>query len=447
MKKTLIFLMLLNATCTMAQSNMIDGVVWVVGENSILKSEIEEMIMNAKYEGSTINGDPNCIVPEQIAVQKLFLHQASLDSITTAEGQVETSVNQKINYWITQIGSQEKLEEYFNKNISEIREELRNSTRDQYIIQQVQNKLVGDQKISPTEVRKFYNSLKEDSIPSVPATVEVQILKLEPLVTEVDKEATKNSLRELAERVNSGKADFTMLARLYSEDEGTASQGGDLGFFGKGMMEAEFSNVAFALQEAGKVSRVVETIYGFHIIQLVERKGDRVHCRHILMRPKVSSALKQETINRLDSISELIKTHKITFEQSVARYSSDKETRMNGGLMANQNSGSPKLEYQQLPSEIAKVVSELNNGEVSKPFTMIDRQLGKEVFTIIKVKDKLPSHKANLTDDYQQIKQFCESVKSEEIIQNWIKNKIKETYVHISPEWRNCKFEFEGWIK
>lgn len=315
------------------------------------------------------------------------------------------------------------------------------------IVQEVQQKIVGNNKTSPSEVRKFYENLKQDSIPTLPATVEVQVIRLEPHITESEKEAVKNHLRDLAERVNKGNADFTMLARLYSEDEGTAKQGGELGFFGRGMMEPEFSNVAFDLQEPGKVSRVVETVYGYHIIQLVEKKGDRINCRHILMRPKVSTDVRNNTLARLDSIAFVIKNNNLTFEQAAAQFSADKNTRLNGGLMSNPNTASARFEYQNLPSEIAKEVYNMQKGEVSKPFAMIDTQLGKEVYVIVKVKDKLDAHKANLTDDYQVIKRYFENIKSEEIIDNWVKNKIKETYVYISPELRDCKFKYNGWIK
>ena len=448
MKKFLVILLCTTAFSVNAQHNLIDGVVWIVGENAILKSEIEDQLQRAHYDGITIKGDVYCAIPEQIAIQKLFLHQATLDSIYANDGQVEMQVNIRINEMLSQIGSKEKMEEYFApKTMNDIKDELRTMYRDHMVTQQVQQKLVGEQKTSPSEVRKFYNSLPPDSIPTVPATVEVQIIKIEPAISETEKEATKERLREFAERVNSGKADFTMLARLYSEDDASARQGGDLGFFGRGVMGPEFSNVAFALTEAGKVSRVVETEYGYHIIQLVEKRGDRIQCRHILMRPKVDADVKQLTLNRLDSISALITKKKITFEQAVALFSTDKDTRMSSGLMSNQNSGSAKFEYQDLPPEIAKKVYDMQAGEITEPFAMLDARVGHEVYVIVKVKNKLPNHKANLTDDYQELKRFCEAVNSEKIIQDWIKTKIKETYIYIMPEWQNCQFKFDGWIK
>lgn len=435
------------ATAAEAQRKLVDGVVWIVGDNSILQSEVEEQRIMAQYNGVRLDGNANCVIPEQIAVQQLFLHQAILDSIEPNESQITTRANMQLSQYIAQIGSTEKLEEYFKKSVNEIREELFEVIKNQTIVQEVQAKIVGNQRLTPSEVRKFFEKLPADSIPMMPTTVEVEVLRLDPLITEADREAVKNQLRELAERVNKEGTDFTMLARLYSEDEGTAQQGGNLGFFSKGMMEPEFSNAAFALTEEGKVSRVIETVYGYHIIQLVEKKGDRINCRHILMRPKVSAANKQTTINRLDSIATLISDSKLRFEEAVALFSSDKDTRLNGGLMSNPMDGSTRFEYQALPAEIAKTVYSMQKGEISQPFTMIDQKLGKEVYVIVRLKDRVDAHKANLKDDYQTIKQYCENLKREETIQNWIKNKIKETYVYIAPEWRDCKFEFDGWIK
>ena len=343
--KRLIVIVIFLSSIVISAKQPIDGIVWIVGENSILKSEIEEQRQIAQYNGTKFDtGNANCIIAEQIAIQQLFLHQATLDSIYVNEGQVSTRVNMQINQYIAEIGSQEKLEEYFKKSLNEIREEMFEAIKRQMIIQEVQQKIVGNSKISLSEVRKFYNGLKQDSIPTMPATVEVQVVRLEPQINEEDKEAMKERLRELAERVNKGNADFTMLARLYSEDEATAKQGGDLGFFGRGMMEPEFSNIAFDLQEVGKVSRVVETVYGYHIIQLVERKGDRINCRHILMRPKVSNSVKTATLARLDSIANEIKNNRLTFEETATNFSSDKNTKFNGGLMSNANNGSTRFE-------------------------------------------------------------------------------------------------------
>lgn len=448
MKKFLIFsVLVLQMSSLYSQSNMVDGVVWIIGDQAIFKSEVEEQRIRLQMEGSRIEGNPYCIIPEQLAIQKLFLHQAKIDSVVVNEGQVESQVNMRVNDFLSKIGSKEKLEEYYGKPLNEIKEDMRTIMREQMAIQEVQQKISSAIKVTPSDVRLFYNSLPEDSIPVIPASVEVQILTLEPAISLAEREATKERLREFAERVNSGNADFSVLARLYSDDTESAKLGGDLGFFGRGVMVPEFTNVAFGLQEVGKVSRVVETEFGYHIIQLVERRNDRVRCRHILLRPRVSSEVKIETFDRLDSINNLIRTSKLVFEQAVTIYSSDKNTRLNSGLMSNPNTSASRFEYQDLPPEIAKQVYSMKVGDISEPFTMIDQTLGREVYAVVKLKSKLDNHKANMTDDYQALKAFCENVKRNEVLEKWIADKIKETYIYIDPLWQDCDFQFQGWIK
>ena len=334
------------ATSSMAQDNIIDEVIWVVGEEAILRSEVEDERLRAQYEGQPIAGDPYCVIPEQLAIQKLYLHQAELDSIEANESSVSSQVDMRMNYYISQIGSKEKLEEYFRKPSSEIREEMMESVRNQMIIQQMQSKLTENIQPTPAEVRRYFNTLTGDSLPMVPAQVEVQVLSFEPPVPVEETERIKNQLREFTERVMSGSADFSMLARLYSEDTESAKRGGELGFVGKGQLVSAFADVAFNLTDPNRVSRVVETEYGYHIIQLIERKGDRINCRHILLKPRVSYQDKQNAITRLDSIRDLIMTDTLSFEHAVARFSEDKTTVMSGGLMTNPNNGTSKFEYQ-----------------------------------------------------------------------------------------------------
>lgn len=430
-----------------AQNNMIDGVVWIVGDEVILKSEVEEQRIRMQYEGTRMQGDPYCLIPEQIAIQKLFLHQAKIDSIVVSESMVYSQVEARMNYFISEIGSKEKMEEYFKKSATQIREDLYTVTKEQMIVQQMQQKLTGDVKLTPNEVRKMYEQMDADSIPIVPETVEVQILTIEPPIKQTEIDRVKSQLREFTERVNSGSTDFSLLARLYSEDKESALRGGELGFAGRGRFVPEFAAAAFALQEPGKISRVVETEFGYHIIQLIEKRDDRVNCRHILLKPRVSIEEKQQAMKQLDSIVNVIRNGELTFESATLKFSADKDSRMNGGLMPNQYTGSSKFEYQSLPSEIAKVAYKLNAGEISEPFAMMDTKLGREVYAIIKVKTKVKSHKANLVDDYQELKSFLEAKRGQEILQEWITKKQKETYIQIDEEWKNCNFKHEGWIK
>ena len=425
---------------------VIDEVVWVVGDEAILRSEVEEERLRAQYEGQQIKGDPYCVIPEQMAVQKLFLHQAELDSVEANESSVSHQVDMRLNYYINQIGSKEKMEEYFRKPSSEIREEMMVMVRNQMIIQQMQQKLTSSIKPTPAEIRRYYNALPADSIPMMPAQVEVQILSFEPPVPVEETERVKQRLREFTERIQNGTADFSMLARLYSEDTESAKRGGELGFVGKGQLVPEFAEVAFNLSDPKRISRVVQTEYGYHIIQLIEKKGDRINCRHILIRPRISAEDKIRAIERLDSIRQLIASDSLLFEQAVIRFSQDKNTVMNAGLMINPNTGSSKFEYQELAPEIAKQIYNLNEGDISQPFVMMDQQKNREVCAIVRVKKKTDVHRANLTDDFQTIKSMLEQKQGAELLHNWILQKQKTTFVQIAPEWQGCDFEYPGWI-
>ena len=446
MKKILYICVLMLALPCMAQNNIIDEVIWIVGDDAILRSEVEEERLRAQYEGQPIAGDPYCVIPEQLAVQKLFLHQAELDSIEVSESTVSHQVDMRMNYYISQIGSKEKMEEYFRKPSSEIREEMMKSVRNQMTIQQMQQKLTSHIKPTPAEIRRYYNSLPLDSIPMMPADVEVQILSFVPPVPIEETERIKSRLREFTERVVSGQADFAMLARFYSEDTESAKHGGELGFVGRGQLVPEFAEVAFALNDPKKVSRIVETEYGFHIIQLIEKHGERINCRHILLKPRVSSSDKFNALNRLDSIARVVRADSLSFEHAILMYSEDKNTVMNAGLMTNPNTGASKFEYQDLPSEVAKQIYSMNEGDISDPFVMIDPAKNKEVCAIVKLKRKTDVHRANLTDDFQTIKSMLEQKLSAEYIHEWIIKKQKEIYVQIDPRWAGCDFEFPNWI-
>lgn len=429
------------------ERKMIDGVVWVVGDEAILRSEVEQERMRAEYEGTHIPGEPYCLIPEQIAIQKLFIHQAKIDSIEVNNGQVDMQVNAQISYFLREVGSKEKLEEYMKKPLDEIKSEMRRSLADQSLVQQVQYSLTEDVNVTPSEVKRYYNNLSEDSIPMVAAQVEVEIITVEPPIPKEAIEDVKRRLREFADRVNSGQVDFSVLARLYSDDEATAKRGGELGFMGRGALVPEFADAAFALSEPGKVSRIVETEFGYHIIQLIERRDDRVNCRHILLRPRASTEDKVSAVSHLDSLAKDIRMGKITFGQAAEMFSSDKDTRMNGGLMMNAEDGSSRFEYQQLPTEIARQVTNMKEGEISEAFPMFSEKLNHEVYVIVRLKHKLQNHKANLTEDYQMLRKMCENETKQKIIEAWLRNKIKETYVFISPEWRDCEYHYPEWKK
>lgn len=427
-------------------SNVIDEVVWVVGDEAILKSDVEEQKARMQYEGTPIEGDPYCTIPEEIAIQKLFLNQAKVDSITVSPNTVSMQVEQRINYFISQIGSKEKLEEYFGKSLAAMREELTTLIEEQMLVQQVQQKLVGDVKITPSEVQKFYDKLPKETVPVMPTKVEVQILAIAPKVPVQEAEAVKAKLRGFKERVERGEIDFSTLAILYSEDTESAKRGGELGFMKRGMLIPEFADVAFSLTDRKKVSHVVETEYGYHIIQLIEKRGDQLNCRHILLKPTISLEARQYALNQLDSIVDGIKTGTRTFEEAVTAFSTDKKTKMNGGVMMNPQTGDTRFQYQELPAEVARQVNRLEVGEVSEPFVMTDGT-GKQICAIVKLKNRFPMHQANITDDYQEIREMLKEEICQKIISDWIVERQKDLYVKIKDGWQNCEFKYPGWGK
>lgn len=449
-KKVYALMLMLFAVITVyGQNNVIDEVVWVVGDEAILKSEVENERLNAQYEGRRIDGDPYCVIPEQLAIQKLFLHQAELDSIEVSEQEVISMVERRTNMMIENIGTKEKMEEYFNKSMSQIREMLRESERESQTVRKMQQSLIGEIKIVPAEVRRYFKDLPADSIPFIPTQVEVQIITMEPKIPQSEIERVKKTLRDYTQKITSGEMPFSVLARLYSEDEASARRGGELGFMDKAQLVPEYANVAFNLQDPNKVSKIVESEFGYHIIQLIEKRGDRINSRHILLKPKVDEKELEAALVRLDSIAKEIRNEKFTFDDAATYLSQDKDTRANHGLMANQETGTARFEMAQLAQssqEVAKVIEKMHVGEISDPFVMINNK-GKEVCAIVKLKSRIEGHKATITEDYQRLKSIVMEKRSNEILDKWIREKLKTTYVRINEKWRNCEFKYPGWIK
>lgn len=429
-----------------AQDNIIDEIVWVVGDEPILRSEVESQRLQAQLEGVKFDGDPYCVIPEQLAIQKLYLHQADLDSISVDESEIVATVDRQLNRSIAFYGSREKLEEYARKPVSRLREMWREQARVQSIMGRVQNKLIGDVKVTPAEIRQFYKALPEDSIPTIPGEVEVEIITMEPRYDQEEVEAIKERLRGFTERVNNGE-NFATLALMYSEDRGTSRVGGEMGFMGKAELVPEFASVAFSLSDPKRVSKIVETEYGFHIIQLIEKLGDRINCRHILLKPKISTTERNIALQRLDSIADLIRTNKLDFSGAALLFSSDKDTRKNGGLLVNPQTLTSRFKLEELPQEVGKMVYQMNVSEISAPFTMRLENKDKEVCAIIRVKTKTKAHKASLTEDFQALKDMVLDHKRNQIIDEWIKTKQAKTYIRISENWRNCTFKYPGWIR
>ena len=442
-------------------SSVVDEVIWVVGDEAILKSEVEVTRIQAAMEGMRWNGDPDCAIPEHLAVQKLFLHQAAIDSIEVKETEISAATERRLDYMIQQIGSREKLEEYRKQSMSQMRQSMHDDLRDQLLIQRMKEHLVKDLVVTPAEVRRYFKNMPTDSIPYVPTEVEVQIVALTPRVSIEEINRVKDELRDYTDRINKGETSFSTLARLYSEDPGSRRQGGELDYTGRGLLDPAFAAVAFNLTDPTKVSKIVESEFGYHIIQLIDNRGDKIKVRHILRKPVVSDSAVNICLSRLDTIAdairanvvpEMIRSQLITvpnhfsFEDAVTVFSDDKDTRNNRGLMANRSESgqTSRFQLQDLPPEVAKVVDTLKVGQISTAFPMINDQ-GKTVCVIAKLKSRTEGHKATITEDFQVMKELVMEKRREKMLHDWVVQKIKSTYVRLGEDYKDCQFEYEGW--
>lgn len=440
-----------NVIAQIPQRNVADEVVWMVGDEPILLSEIETQKMLMRLEQVRHDGNPDCFIPEQIAVQKLFLNQAKIDSIEVSEQQVNRYVSSWVEHAVSQLGSTAKLEEYFAKKLSQIKEDKRIEARNGEIVRSMQSKIVQNVTVSPSEIRNYFNSLPTDSLPFVPKTLEVQRIALKPRIELAEIDRIKARLRKFSEEVNSGARDFSMLARLYSEDKKTALQGGEYGFVGRAALDADFANVVFNLSDPKRASQIVRTEDGYHIVQLIERRGDMVNFRHILLRPELNDQAIVSATQRLDSIVDLINRGDITFERAAEMYSEDKDTYNNGGLMINRSresdfEGSPNFRLEDLPQDIARAINGLNPGELSKTF--IQRQLnGQQEVVLVRLREIHPEHIANMNSDFRIIKEMALAHKREQEIENWIKRKQRQTPIQIRSRQGDCSFRYPGWVQ
>lgn len=432
------------------ESSIVDEVIWVVGDEPILKSDVEAMRLQGEADGVKWTGDPDCSIPEQLAVQKLFLHQAAIDSIQVSESDVAQGIDDQINYWVSLIGSREKLEEYRKQTVTQMRQEMHHDFKNRQLIQKMKEEIVKDIAVSPADVRAYFKDLPADSIPFVPTDVEVEILTQQPKIAQEEVNRVKDELRGYTDRVNSGETTFATLARLYSEDPGSARQGGELGYTGRGMLDPAFANVAFNLTDPKKISKIVETEFGYHIIQLIDKRGDKVNVRHILLKPHVSKEAIDKGLLRLDSVAHDIRAGKFTFEEAATYISDDKDTKNNHGLMANTDqetrTRTSKFQMKDLPTEVARVVDTLKVGEISSSFQMVNAK-GKTVCAIVKLKSRTEGHKATITEDFQVMKDVVLAKEREKKLHGWVVDKIKHTYVRMNDRYKDCKFEYQGWVK
>ncbi len=435
-----------------AQNNIAEEVAWVIGDEPIYKSDIEKAYQEMLQNREPVKGDPYCVIPEELAINRLFLHQADIDTVEVQEAMVQQQADQHMNYLIAELGSREKVEQYLNMPFSQFRESVVSNMRDRSRIAQVRHSLVQNVKVTPSDVRRYYSTLSQDSLPMVPLEVEVQIVTLKPLIPREEIDNVKARLREYSDRVNKGESEFSTLAILYSEDPGSSVRGGELGFSGRAAYVPEFAAVAFNLNDPKKASKIVETEYGYHIIQLIEKRGDRINVRHILLKPKVSDKDLTDALNRMDSIRADIADNKFSFEEAARILSHDKDTRYSRGVMVNSNDrsrnyGTTRFEMSDLAPEIARAVANMQPGDISDAFVMKDPKHNSEIVAIVKLTRRVDAHTANLADDFQLIKSMYENHVQNDIVRKWLDKKISETYVRIEDGWRGCDFVHKGWIK
>ncbi len=430
------------------KSGVVDEVIWVVGDEPILRSDVEEARISAEIYGETIE-DPYCVIPEQLAVQKLFLHQAELDSVEVDESSIIRAADEQINRAIQNFGSRENVETVARKTIAQYREQQKTMYRNSERIRMVRSKITKDVKVTPAEVRAYFKELPEDSLPFIPTQVEVQVVTYVPQVSRTEVERVEAQLREFARRVNDGESEFSTLAKIYSEDRASARVGGELGYSGRNEWVPEFSNVAFSLNDPTKVSKIVRTDFGYHILQLIGKRGDRVNVRHILLKPEVEESEYERGIGRLDSIADDIRGGKFTFDEAASILSDDKDTRNNHGLMAytdpETRNITSRFQMKQLPSEVAAVVDTMKVGEVSQAFRMTNDK-GQVVCAIVRLKNRIEGHRASMTEDFQCLKDIVYQKRCEDTIDEWIKEKQQSTYVRINSDWRGCNFKYPGWL-
>lgn len=440
---TLVFLFISIHFIQGQDKQMIDQVVAVVGDKIVLQSDIENQILQMLAQGYK-SENMRCEVLEELLAQKLLLTQAELDSLTVGYNRVESELERRLMYFIRQVGSEKKLEEYYNKSILEIKEDFRPLINEQLLTQMMQSEIVSDLSMSPNEVSRYYKNIHPDSIPMINTEYEIQQVVIRPAANEEAKAEAREKLLSLRQRITDGER-FSTLAVLYSEDPGSARKGGELGFRTQDELDSEFAKAAFNLKGDG-VSRIVESSFGFHIIQLIAKEGNQANVRHILIKPKIDINEKAKATERLDSIAKLLRNEEITFKVAAVKYSDDEKSRLNEGIMVNEQNASTIFELDELPQEMYNVIQKLKIGEISEPFESTDDQ-GDIVYKIIKIKQMKEPHKANLKDDYEKIEQMALMTKQQTVIENWLEEHKKKTYIHIDDSFKNCEFLKNGWIK
>ncbi len=429
-------LIFLSLTTTTWSQVVVDKVVAVVGSKIILSSDIEKQYVQYLAQGAEEGELTRCLIFDQLLLQKLMLNQAELDSIQVSEAQVESELDRRMRFYIKQIGSEAKLEEYFKTTVRKLKDELREMIREQLLVQNMQGTITKDVVATPANVREFFESIHPDSLPYIDAEMEIAHIVRKPPVSDEERKRVKSVLEEYRRKIMAGE-DFAVYAALYSEDKSSAKKGGELGMFERGTMVPEFEAAAFNLR-TGEVSPIIETKFGFHILQLIERRADQINVRHILLQPQTSDKDLYKAYGMLDSLRKEIQSGTISFEEAAQKFSDDEETRNNGGLMMNPETGTTRLSPDKMERLLFFQVDSMALNTVSSPLTMSTPD-GKQAYRIVMVKARNAPHKANLKDDYQRIQEVALQNKQNKVLEDWVRKKRSHTYVHINENMPSCE--------
>ena len=438
-------LLLGTSVVSMAQDKVVDQIVAIVGSNPILKSDIESQAIQQQAQGQTSEGDMKCEILESLLEQKLLLAEAELDTnIVVTDNQINQNMDRRMKYFIENIGSEKEVEKYFNKSINQLKSEMSDMIKEQLKTEQMQTKISKNVTTTPSEVRSYFRGLAKEKIPMIGSQMEYAQITVLPIVTEQEDMEVKSKLREFKRRVENGE-NFATLAVLYSEDPGSARNGGEMDYVGRAQLDPAFATEAFNLK-VGTVSKVVRSEFGYHIIQLIDKRGEKIKCRHILIRPKVDPKELAKAQSRADSIVEFIQKKSISWEQAAYLYSSDKNTRNNGGLVTSQKTGSSKFQMEELDPDVSKLLPNLKVGEISQPILAIDDKQ-RQVYKVLKLISRTSAHAANLQEDYQHLSEIFLEKKKETTYRDWIAKQQAKTYIHIDDTYANCNFKLKSWKK
>jgi len=442
LRNKIVLLILINCIHQIAFSQpkngaVVDQIAGIVGDKIILRSEIEAQYQQYSQQGNYGGDELRCKILDQLLLNKLLLHQANIDSLVVTEDQINQKIENNLSYYIQQLGSVEKLESFYGKSVPEIKQEFKPLVRDQLLTQQMQGKVTKNITASPADVKSFYDQVPKDSLPTINAEVEYAQIVHNVTVSEEQKSAAKQQLNDIRQRILKGE-EFSTLAILYSQDIESAKQGGELGFVNRGDLVPTFEVVAFHLKNKTEISEVVETPYGYHIMQLIERRGEKINIRHILIKPSTNAEDVLKAQNLMDSVALKIKDGKLSFAQAAEQFSDETETKLNAGNAINNVNGSTKFESDQVDPIVLFQLDKMNLGEISNPMAITTKE-GKQAYRILSLKTRTAPHLLNMTDDYQKLQESALTDKQQKTLEAWRNKKKYLTYIKIADEYKSCE--------